>query len=481
MLADSKQTDDIVSEPLIVYNFQEMQRLQLVFAVVTVTEMLLSVTPSPITDNPFDSLTNQRSQLISVDVIHEWVALDFDWQYEWIKDYYTERGWFNSSHNLLSGIDVYRGELYVTVIRLSSAVPAGLNKVITRDGRSLLQPFPSFGRNEIGNCTNLQFPFATHIDPNTGHMYVVDVGRIGRNPNVATPCPPKLVVLDLNNKGAIVRSHNLPETVVPRHTNMLNDLVLDYGSRDSSEVKYVYITDTGNAQIIVFDLQTNQTWAFRDESMKTDADRVISIMGDNYTMDVPVDGIAIDHEYSYVYYSAVGSRRFYQIPTFVLRNRRGDFATNLRLVGHKVSNSDGLASGKRNIYFGAGGLNALYSWPIAEDIISQGSSQGNVTMATQKLIAQDDEKFRWVDSMKLDTNGYLWFVSNRAPEFLSGNMDFTGSKGPNFRISRLYWLHMYISNVVLLSFYIASCRKVVFSLRKKCNYTKKTIVIKCIH
>ncbi|XP_055898673.1 major royal jelly protein 5-like [Biomphalaria glabrata] len=400
---------------------------------------LVTIGALPVTDTPLNSrLLLNPSQLPKVEVIHEWVSLDYDWRFSWVKDYYTERGWFDAKQNLLSSIDIYNGDIYVTVIRLSVAVPSGLNKVVSVQGKPVLQPFPSFGRNEIGICSNLQFPFASFTDPNTGYMYVVDVGRIGRNPNAQAPCPPKLVVLDLNNKGALLRSHSFPEAVVPRHTNMVNDLVLDYVTVNSTEVKYVYITDTGNAQIIVFDVQTNQTWAFRDVSMKTDADRVFMINGVNYTMDVPVDGIAIDREYNFVYYSAVGSRKFYQIPTSVLRNNSGDFAPDLRLVGNKVSNSDGMASGKTNIYYGAGGLNALFRWPITKDMETQGSTESNVTMATQSLLAQDDNLFRWVDSMKLDTNGYLWFVSNRAPEYLNGNMDFTGAKGANFRICRVF-------------------------------------------
>ncbi|CAL1540398.1 unnamed protein product [Lymnaea stagnalis] len=371
-------------------------------------------------------------------VVHEWAALEYDWPCDWVRDYYAERGWFNASTNLLGGLDVYKNDLYVTVIRVSNTIPSGLNKVVQKNGRSVLQPYPSLRANEIGICASLQFPFATYTDPNTGWMYVIDVGRIGLIRNSPAPCPPKIVVLDLNRNGTVVRSHNFPESVVPRGTNILNDLVLDYVTKNASRVRYAYITDTGNAQIVVYDFQTNASWSFRHPSMETDEDKTVTINGVNYTMDVPVDGIAMDPDFEYVYYCPVGTKKLHQIPTFVLRNPAGNFSRYARFVGNKVSNADGMASGKRAIFYGAEALNALYRWDISKDLASQNVTEGNVTIATESLVAQDPEKFRWVDSMKVSADGYLCFTSNRVNEYVAGTMDFSGAKGTNFRINKVF-------------------------------------------
>ncbi|CAL1531369.1 unnamed protein product [Lymnaea stagnalis] len=369
------------------------------------------------------------------EAIHEWVTLDYDWPCDWVKDYYTSKGWYEPSVNSLSGIDVYDDDIYVTVLRMSKGVPSGLNKVVVKHGQSLLQPFPSFMFNEIGNCSNLQFPISTATDPNTGLMYVIDVGRVGLAPT-DTGCPAKLVVLDLNNNGAVVRSHDFPEEVVSKRTNLLNDLVLDYVTRDRKDIRYAYVTETMNLKIVVFDFVQNKSWAFTDDSMKTDADKIITINNVAYPSDTPVDGIAIDPGFKFVYYCAVGSKKLFQIPTFILRDPNGRFSGNRRFVGNKISNSDGIFYGQKNLYYGALALNAVYRWDISKDIAY--ATESSVTLVSETEIAQDDERARWVESLKIDTRGYLWFTSSRLHELFAGTLDVSGRSGPNYRINRVY-------------------------------------------
>ncbi|KAH9519240.1 hypothetical protein Btru_075033 [Bulinus truncatus] len=375
-----------------------------------------------------------------LNVLHEWVMIEYDWPSDVVKDDYTKRGLFAPDKSHLSGIDVYKDDIYVTVLRMTPAVPSGLNKIIVKDGKSLLQPFPSLQANELGNCASIQSPFSTLTDPNTGLMYVVDVGRTWRGPpNSYLPCPPKLMVYDLKNNAALVRSHELPESLAPRNESILNDLVLDYLTRDGQEVRYVYITDIGSVQIITFDLWTNKSWSFRHDSMQPDEDRVIDFNGQNNSeLGYPVDGIAMDSNFQYVYYCAIGSRRLYQIPTSVLRDPNGDFAGNVRLLGKKVSNTDGMASGQNSIYYGALTLNAAYKWEKNKDVTEQGVPEGRVTLSTQTQVARDDTKLVFVDSLKVDTEGYLWFTSSRAQKFFTETMDWTGASGSNYRINKVY-------------------------------------------
>ncbi|KAH9499662.1 hypothetical protein Btru_074369 [Bulinus truncatus] len=381
---------------------------------------------------------NSESREKSVDgpvTVHDWVSLEYLWPCDWVEQYYRSKGWFDPNVNILSGIDVYNDDVYVTVHRLSAGVPSGLNKVVRKNGKSLLSPYPDLLANEIGNCSCLQYPISVAIDPNTGYMYVIDVGRIGLG-SADNGCPAKLVVIDINLNGALVRSHDFPESVVPEKTNFLNDIVLDYLTKEGSQVRYAYITETSHQKIVVFDFQSNTSWAFHHDSMSTDEDRVITVNGIDYPVDIAVDGIAIDPNFLHVYYCAVGSRQLYRIPTPLLRDPNGNFSAHVRLVGRKISNSDGIVFGKNSLYYGALSLNAVYRWDVQTDLRS--SNINNLNLVTETRVAQDDVRGRWVESLKLDTNGYLWFTTSRIHEFLAGTQDTSGRNGANFRINRVY-------------------------------------------
>uniref|UniRef100_A0A2C9LLC6 Bee-milk protein n=1 Tax=Biomphalaria glabrata TaxID=6526 RepID=A0A2C9LLC6_BIOGL len=596
---------------------------------------LVTIGALPVTDTPLNSrLLLNPPQLPKVEVIHEWVSLDYDWRFSWVKDYYTERGWFDAKQNLLSSIDIYNGDIYVTVIRLSIAVPSGLNKVVSVQGKPVLQPFPSFGRNEIGICSNLQFPFASFTDPNTGYMYVVDVGRIGRNPNAQAPCPPKLVVLDLNNKGAILRSHSFPEDKHPISIRLHGDVPESPGlSLHSRPKRNRLIPSTIYRDLLLFkrkirispfcfhqnshidtdNVSTKTTFTLTNTdtvlSAPTGKDRIDkdkdstdkdSIDKDkdstnkdiHFDMDIYIENINwiddshidsdddshidsdddshidsdddshidsdddshidsdddshidsdddshidfdddshIDIEYENGIYSntvidilspsQTQTPGIFAIPLLrssslqsvskIPKHIRMWEYISLILVSRPIPLSPRPLSpiplsprplsprplspiplsprplspiplsprplspiplsprplspiplsprplspiplspiplsprplSPRPLSprpLSPRPLSPRPLWPITKDMETQGSTESNVTMATQSLLAQDDSLFRWVDSMKLDTNGYLWFVSNRAPEYLNGNMDFTGAKGANFRICRVF-------------------------------------------
>lgn len=74
---------------------------------------------------------------------------------------------------------------------------------------------------------------------------MIDVGRVGvTTDHPSNLCPPKLVVYT-TLRGDMVRSHELPDSVVPHTSSFLNDLVLDYVDPEQTEgAKYVYISDT---------------------------------------------------------------------------------------------------------------------------------------------------------------------------------------------------------------------------------------------
>lgn len=78
-------------------------------------------------------------------------------------------------NNAITGVKVWGSTIFLTVPRWRTGVPSTLNKW-TSSG--LLQPFPSWQFNKIGDCNALQYVQSMEIDADRREMWVVDVGRM---------------------------------------------------------------------------------------------------------------------------------------------------------------------------------------------------------------------------------------------------------------------------------------------------------------
>ncbi|XP_005106529.2 major royal jelly protein 1 [Aplysia californica] len=383
------------------------------------------------------------------EVIHEFVTIDYEWPNATFRNQSLANGDFDPKAGVLSGVQPYTKfngyswyhALFVTVPRTQAVkgIPSGLNTIVKdANGKSVLRPYPNWDAQKIGDCSALQLPMSTAIDPNTGLLYVIDIGRVGiSSPNPANLCPAKLVVYDIVQGGSsTVLSYEFPDSVVSRTTNYLNDIVLDYVNPEGTGgVKYAYMTDTLTRSIVVYDFAHNKSWAYKDPvSMGTDDDKNITIHGITYPLDIGVNGIAMSPTFNYLYYSALGSKRLYQVPTWVLRTPGNDFVSNTRLVGSKKSQGDGMVFGHKGLYFGALEYDAVYKWDMEADVISQRVLEGEVVMKTQVPVAQNWQTMQWTDALSLDTYSNLYFTTNRAHKVFTNKMDFDGGDGANFRI-----------------------------------------------
>lgn len=270
------------------------------------------------------------------------------------------------------------------------------------------------------------------IDPNTGLMYVIDTGRVGMRLNL---CPAKIVVFDLTTDTQ-VGLYELPDEVASSTSNFLNDIVLDYVD---GKVRYAYITEANEGYLVVYDFETRSAYKIEHDSMKheVDDDSVINITGKLYKMPVPIDGIAMSPDFDYVYYCVLGGYKLYQVPTSALRKRDSVFDSAVRLVGKKVSQSDGIVHGSRRIYYGALSLNAVYYWDIEHDTGDQKLTVDQVTLATQVELVRDDRKMQWLDTFAFDNEGWLWFVSNRL-QLVKNPKTFVVTDDPHMNVWKVF-------------------------------------------
>jgi hypothetical protein len=346
-------------------------------------------------------------------LVHEWKWLDFTWSSEAEKQNATANRTFVPQRSLLSGIEVYKSDIYMSIPRrFESGVPVTLAKVVKVGGQTKLQPYPDWAAQKQGDCDALQFAQGIESDPNTGLLYVVDCGRVSATSSL---CPAKIVVYDLNTNKR-VGSYVLPDDVVNRTNNFLNDLVLDYVD---GKVRYAYITDTNDQSIVVYDFQERSARKLRDSSMAVEGGDgvIVTINGIQYNFTVAVNGIAMSPDFQYVYYCVLGGYSLFQVPTSTLRNPRSTGDIKIRQVGRKQSQTDGMVHGRELLYYGAVGLNAVYFWNASADMASENANLSNVTLKTQMELFRNDTKMIWPNSLVLDGEGWLWIVCTSLQHF----------------------------------------------------------------
>ncbi|XP_012942064.1 protein yellow isoform X2 [Aplysia californica] len=371
-----------------------------------------------------------------VQAVYEWTTLDLDWPSEAVKEEFINNGSFAVDKNVVSGIKVYKNEVYLSIPRWLSTtgIPVSLVKVVKVGSEVKLRPYPDWASQTVGDCQALQYVQSMEIDPNSGRMYVIDAGRNGLFAAFGAQnlCPAKIVVYDLHTDQRVA-SYDLPDDVVKRDNNFLNDIVLDYVD---GQVKYAYITDVNAQSIHVFDFGTKRAWSLKDEaSMKAEPDGGLIVINEkNYTFALDVDGIAMSSNFDYVYYSSIGAYSLYQVPTSTLRNGGTD---GIRLVGKKGSQSDGMAFSSKRLYYGALSKNAVYYWDIEKDMRDQNKDISHVTLNTQTQLVKDDLKMQWPDTFAIDEEGYLWFTADRLQLLFTNTMNFTGPE-INMRIYKVF-------------------------------------------
>ncbi|VDI55898.1 Hypothetical predicted protein [Mytilus galloprovincialis] len=110
-------------------------------------------------------------------IMHEWVTLEYDFPSP-MKRSLIDQKLLIPENLALVNMDVIRGSIFTTKGRTSKpGIPATLNTVIKRNGKSLLKPFPSLRLNRAGDCNSIQSAQSIKIDPNTNYIWVLDEGK----------------------------------------------------------------------------------------------------------------------------------------------------------------------------------------------------------------------------------------------------------------------------------------------------------------
>lgn len=114
---------------------------------------------------------------------------------------------------------------------------------------------------------------------------------------------------------------------------------------------FIYITDTVEPAIVVYDSGNDVTWRVSHPSMFPDPDFGESTIGeDKFTLNDGVVGIALDKPGAVVYFQPLATDRLFSVSTKALRAGPLPWGQMLpvRLVGKKSSQGIGLAVSKKS-------------------------------------------------------------------------------------------------------------------------------------
>lgn len=264
-----------------------------------------------------------------------------------------------------------------------------------------------------------------------GRMWVLDSGRTETMTLLArSRCPPRLVILDLENKGKLLRSYAFPPDVVSNQTAFLNDIVLDH-----EDGGYAYITDTSadDPGIVVFSLKTSTSWKIRHSSMFAEEEAVNFVSnGVLFSSPVNVDGIAlspVSDAKRYVFYCPLSSLHLYSLPTEVLKGDVKDVHKYVKELGNKHSQADGMMMTSTGVlYTTALASNGVVTWDMRK---YPSFSVG------QRGVFADRDVMNWPDTFAIDDNGTLWVMASSAGYLSSVPENKFDISVPNFRIFKV--------------------------------------------
>ncbi|WAH39141.1 L-dopachrome tautomerase-related protein [Alicyclobacillus dauci] len=344
-------------------------------------------------------------------MIYHWNHLDWDFQDPKMKRQFEANQYWKKA--MPAGVKVdQQGNYYVSVPRWAQGIPATMNRIVVKNGKPLLEAFPSWDWNKPGDVKVLQSVLGYEIDEQN-KMWLLDQGKIAyaSSPEGSQ----KLVVWDLNvNK--LVDSIQIPNDIAPYRTSFLNDLVVD------NKNGFVYITDSGNGWpnhplvggIIVYNMKTKTFRRVLDRHFSTQdfPGFVFDIDEKRVYRDRPIkigaDGIALSADRTKLYYCPVSGRNLYAIDARLLR----DFNTPLeqisgavRAIGSKGTTTDGMhADNKGNVFY----------------TMLEGKGVGVYSPARNKFHPfVSDDRMLWVDGVAFDQKGSIIFNNNRLHEMFS--------------------------------------------------------------
>ncbi|MDU0369199.1 SMP-30/gluconolactonase/LRE family protein [Hymenobacter endophyticus] len=304
------------------------------------------------------------------------------------------------------GVAVSRqNRIFVTFPKKKNDYDMALAEVVNGQRR----PFPDVAWNQwdstqaASRWVNVQALFVDRND----HLWVLDPA----NPDDEAPVVAgvKLVHINLatNKVERIYRFEDLP-----RERSGLNDVRVD------TEHQVAYLSDPKLAALVVLDLRSGRSrvvlqghksvMAAPGFVLRIDGKEVKDKNGKAFSSNV--NGIALTHDFRYLYYRAINQTRLYRIATEALRNPASSppqLAAQVEDLGEVGISHGMLADAAGNVYL----------------TDSPGHAVRRLTPAGRLETVVQDARLLWPDSFGLGADGYLYLTAaqiERIPKWNNG-------------------------------------------------------------
>ncbi|KAK3174457.1 hypothetical protein OEA41_001703 [Lepraria neglecta] len=279
---------------------------------------------------------------------------------------------------------------------------------------------PAFVRVAAGaNYQNYFLSVQSVVIDAKDRLWVLDSGRASTPTGASVLSSyggPKLIGINISTN-EVFTTILFPTTVAYSDSNF-NDIRFDLRpSITPSGQGIAYITDSsteGRNGIVTVDLGTSQSWRHLDNVPMVHVEflsipviwgePVYSITSTGRILSGAdgTDGITLSSDGETLYWTAVGSRYLYSIPTARLRDNRptSELMAQGAISSHgQVGTSDGLETDSNGlIYTGNFGQNAINIFDPATGIVS---------------VFVRDPRIGWTDSMAVASDGYVYFTENQ--------------------------------------------------------------------
>ncbi len=270
-------------------------------------------------------------------------------------------------------------------------------------------PYPNAGWNQWDStqaATRFVNVQAAVVDADD-NLWVLDPS----NPDDQAPVIAGIKLLRINlTTNKVERIYRFED--LPRERTALNDVRID------TRRQLAYLSDPMLAALVVLDLRTGKSRVVLqgDKSTTTEPGFVLRLDGKEVKdkMGKPfssnVNGIALTHDFKYLYYRAINQTKLYRIEAEYLANPAltpAELASHVEMVGETGVSHGMLADAAGNIY-----LSDSPNYAIRR-----------VTPAGRFELVTKDPRLSWPDTFALGPDGYLYLTAtqiNRAPKWNGG-------------------------------------------------------------
>lgn len=298
----------------------------------------------------------------------------------------------------------------------------------SRTKSPLLNPYPDFRSNELGNCASgLATVYRIKIDE-CNRLWVLDTGTFGIGNTTRQVCPYALNIFDLNTNRRI-RRYELQTSDTNPNTFIAN-IAVDV--QKTCNDAFAYLSDELGYGLIVYSFKENRSWRishsfFMPDPLKGD----FNVDGLNFQWgEEGIFGLSLSavqtNGFRVLFFSPLASYRQFAVSTHILQNRTKigdsyhDFVA-LEERGDKTHTTAHVIDRRGIEYFNLIDRNAIGCWNTATPYTSN-----NID-----IVDYDEEQLVFPSDIKEDQYGNIWVISDKMSTFLLRNLN---QNEINFRI-----------------------------------------------